>query len=149
MHACACCKVEARMRNASRLIREWSKTHGAQSLPAHWCLTRGKLGLKTGKFCHLHGKGWHTTVVLQFLIDFAEDKANIDPLLKDFLSILQDHRKQSTLLTSEIIQQVLAVGGFFPKVLPPLGCEVQEILPIFAFQCATEISFADALHTCV
>ena len=40
-------------------------------------------------------------------------------------------------------------GRIFPKVLPPLGCEVQEILPIFAFQCATEISFADALHTCV
>lgn len=122
VHAAACSKVESRMRNASRLIREWSKTNGSQSLPAHWCLTRGKLGLKTGKFCHLHGKGWHTTVVLQFLVDFTENKGDADPLLKsslwsakNFLSGLQEHRKQSTLLTQEIIQQVLTVGAFFQK----------------------------------
>ena len=122
VHAAACSKVESRMRNASRLIREWSKTNGPQSLPAHWCLTRGKLGLKTGKFCHLHGKGWHTTVVLQFLVDFTENKGDLDPLLKsalwsanNFLSVLQEHRKQSTLLTQEIIQQVLTVGAFFQK----------------------------------
>ena len=140
MHAGACSKVEARMRDASRLIREWSKTHGAQSLPAHWCLTRGKLGLKTGKFCHLHGKGWHTTVVLQFLIDFTEDKANIDPLLKsalwganNFLSILQEHRRQSTLLTPEIIQQVVTVGGFFQKCYLRLAVQYQRFCPYLLF----------------
>ena len=156
VHAAACSKVESRMRNASRLIREWSKTNGSQSLPAHCCLTRGKLGLKTGKFCHLHGKGWHTTVVLQFLVDFTENKGDVDPLLKsalwsanNFLSVLQEHRKQSTLLTQEIIQQVLTVGAFFQKCYLRLAVKYKGFCTDLLFQCATKISFVNTLDMCV
>ena len=93
--------------------------------------------------------------MLQFLVDFTENKGDVDPLLKsalwsanNFLSVLQEHRKQSTLLTQEIIQQVLTVGAFFQKCYLRLA-EVQRFLHIFALQCATKVSFANTLDMCV
>ena len=57
---CACLKklvseVEARMRDASKRIVAFSKGTDYR-LPSFWVLSRAKLALKTGKFCHFHGK---------------------------------------------------------------------------------------------
>ena len=116
-------KVAARMKNASKLIRDWSKNNGNKPLPAHWTLTRGKLGLKTGKYCHLHGKGWHTTVVLQWLLDFTDSVPNVPPVLKSALwsanaclAILYESRNHSQLLTREVIEQCVHVGIFSKSV---------------------------------
>lgn len=133
-------EVAARLKNASKLIRDWSKNNGNKPLPAHWTLTRGKLGLKTGKYCHLHGKGWHTTVVLQWLLDFTDSLPNLPPVLKSALwsantclTILHESRKHSTLLTREVIEQCIHVGMFFQKCYLRLHLQYKGFCPYLLF----------------
>ena len=128
------------MKNASKLIRDWSKNNGNQSLPTHWTLTRGKLGLKAGKYCHLHGKGWHTTVVLQWLLDFTDSLPNVPAVLKSALwsantclTILHESRKHSQLLHREVIEQCVHVGIFFQKCYLRLHLQYRRFCPYLLF----------------
>ena len=126
------------MKNASKLIRDWSKNNGNQSLPTHWTLTRGKLGLKAGKYCHLHGKGWHTTVVLQWLLDFTDSLPNVPAVLKSALwsantclTILHESRKHSQLLHREVIEQCVHVGIFSKNATFGCICSTEGSVRIY------------------
>lgn len=113
-------EVETRMTNASKMIRDWSKSHGERSLPNHWHLTRARLSLKGATYCHLIGKGWHTTIVLQFLLDFVQTLPAFDPLLitclwscNNFLGLLQFSRCRSVLLAEDEVRQVVEIGNLY------------------------------------
>ena len=69
------------MHRASRMIVNWSRNNGKRKLPNSWHLTKAKLCLKSGSYCHMLGKAWHTTVVLQFLASFLPS-TNVHPLIK-------------------------------------------------------------------
>ena len=77
-------EVKARMLNASRIIRQWAHANSKYKFPARWNLNRNRLSLKTGKFCHYLGKGWHCIVLMNFLEDFLANK-DFDPDIKSLV----------------------------------------------------------------
>ncbi len=108
------------MAAGSRAIVAWSRLHGPR-LPRQWHLTKAKLCLKSQSFVHLTGKGWHTNVILRFLVDTLHDDANCDPLLKtacwsaqNFLGLLSESRKLNGLfLQASEVNQVKTVADVF------------------------------------
>ena len=132
-------EFETRMKNASKMIRDWSKNNGKRPLPNHWHLTRAKLSLKSNKYCHLVGKGWHTTVVLQFLLDFTQ-QVPCDPVLKsciwlanNWLGLLHDSRDGNTLLSADEIEQAVAVGKFYQVCYLKLHFKYRNFCPYLLF----------------
>ena len=114
-------KVAARMRHASKMIVAFSKST-EWKLPNHWHLTRTKLDLKVGKFCHLHGKGWHTLVILKFLNHYMSDDMcrNVDATVKSCLwaadhliGLLHESRRGGPLLNQAEAEQTQVVGNMF------------------------------------
>ena len=114
------------MLNASKEIVDFSKMGPGHKLPGRWKLTRAKLCLKTGKFCHLLGKGWHCMVVLKFLLYIMDQPrcAAVDARIKSLLWAA-DHlvghlaacRKDKGLLLEENdITQTLQLSRFFHHV---------------------------------
>ena len=109
------------MRNASKQIVAFSK--GTEyALPSFWVLSRAKLALKTGKFCHFHGKGWHCLIVLKFLVHFMDDCRcqRVSNIIKSCLwaadvlvGRLQQCRAGGILLNHEDIEQTQIVGHMF------------------------------------
>lgn len=118
------CKVKDRMAAASRAIVQWSKQPGRTRLPRQWHLTKGKLCLKGGRFVHFTGKGWHTTVVLQYLVDVLDDNAPCDPLIKtavwsanNVIGLLTESRNvNGVFLRPDEVDQAQRVGYFFLNV---------------------------------
>ena len=137
----ACQQVETRMNNASKLIRDWSKTHGQKRLPNHWHLTRNRLSLKTNTYCHLIGKGWHTTVVLQWLVDFTAGRQNVDPVLKSalwsanhLLGRLEECKKNGVLILADPdIEQSLHLGAFYQRCYVRLHVRYKRFCPFLLF----------------
>ena len=106
------------MHRASRMIVNWSRNNGKRKLPNSWHLTKAKLCLKSGSYCHMLGKAWHTTVVLQFLASFLPS-TNVDPLIKSavwaadsVIGLLTESRAEGIFLSPEEISQVQHVGHF-------------------------------------
>lgn len=127
------------MKNASKMIRDWSK-NCKRVLPNHWHLTKARLSLKGGTYCHLTGKGWHTTVVLQFLMDFMGTLPNVDPLMRtcvwsanNVLGLLQWCRDRSVLLTEQEIEQVQTVGSLYQSSYLRLHLNYQNFCPYLLF----------------
>ena len=115
-------KVEARMRNASKLIREWSRTSTAQTLPSSWHLTKTRLSLKSGRPVHLTGKAWHTNVILQYLSWFLQqpNAPEVDVAMKacvvtanNLFGLLQSARDEGVHLSARDQRQALVVGRIF------------------------------------
>lgn len=115
-------QVKDRLKEASRLIRQWSQDHSDSKMPRQWQLTKTRLSLKGQKFVHFVGKGWQCKVVLGFLVHFLNglDDMDIDPMLKttcwaaqNFLGVLTDSRQTSLFLQPQEITQVQMVGTLF------------------------------------
>ena len=115
-------KVEARTRNASKLIREWSRTSTAQTLPSSWQLTKTKLSLKSDRPVHLTGKAWHTNVILQYLSWFLQqpNAPEVDVAMKacvvtanNLFGLLQSARDEGVHLSARDQRQALVVGRIF------------------------------------
>lgn len=128
-----------RFKSASKMIRDWPRT-SQRTLPNSWQLTRARLSLKSGTYCHLSGKGWHTTVVLKYLLEFAQERPGFDPLLKsclwaanNWLGLLQWCRDRRVLLQESEIRQVVYVGQFYQKCYLRLHLQYQNFCPYLLF----------------
>lgn len=117
-----CTKVKDRMLSGSKMIRAWSKANSKYKLPASWNLTRTRLHLKTGKYCHYSGKGWHTMALMEWLVCFLEEK-NFDPEIKTLvwsgnhvMRLMHNARENGLLLTLEEQQEVHTVGEYHVRL---------------------------------
>ena len=88
-------------------------------MPNTWLLTRNRLCLKTGSYCHFLGKGWHCSVILSFLNDMClREDIEIDPLVStlvwcahNFLGMLYESREENGIwMESADIRQLQLVG---------------------------------------
>lgn len=111
-------QVKKRFENASKLIREYSKG-GQKVLPRSWSLTKGKLGLKSQKYCHYSGKAWHVSVIMSFLCKFMENK-EVDDDLKmivwsgdALMRLLYTEREENGPLLSEQARDTVKVLGVY------------------------------------
>ena len=111
--------MKARLLEASRLIRNWSKNNGKLKMPKQWTLSSKRLSLKGGKFVHFVGKAWQCKVVLNFLVDFVAEK-DVDPMIKtlvwaaqNFLGVLSQSRDNGVFLEQAEAEQVKTVGMLF------------------------------------
>ena len=114
------------MEAASAMVKEWSRAHGERRLPNRWHFSKTRLSLKTGKYAHFTGKGWHTAVALQWLCSFFEsgsDKPEFQRLHaslwlclwcgNNMMSLVHAARADSNLLSPEDQGQLRFVGDAF------------------------------------
>ena len=107
------------MAAASQMIKAWARQNSKYSFPQRWKLTRQRLSLKTNKFVHYIGKGWHITPLMGWLTHFLED-LEIDDRFKMLawsgnylMQALHNSRADGGLLLSaEMVESVQAVGYY-------------------------------------
>ena len=111
------------MWTATKLSKEWAKLHSKYRFPTHWTINKNRLTLKSGKFVHYVGKGWHIFVLMEWLEAFLADK-NIDPDIRmiawsgNFLmGSLHIWRDSSTLLEDWQQRELHTVGEFHLRKL--------------------------------
>eukprot|EP00435_Cladocopium_sp_Y103_P048868 s2440_g14.t1 len=115
--------VKARMQRATAEVKAWCKAHSTLQLPRRWHLSKTKLSLKSGKYVHYIGKGFHVSILLGFLHAFVASK-NVDSELKmlvwsgdTLMSFLHNRRKDGLLLAERDVRQVLVLGEYHLKQL--------------------------------
>lgn len=133
------------MAEATSIIRIWSRNNGKKVLPNSWKLTNAKLSLKSNKYCHLLGKGWHTSVLLDFLADWLVD-VDVDPLMKtavfcchNVVHLLQRARKDGIWLTSQQAEQVQSMSHAYLSAHLTLHQKFVGWCPIKLFNCRPKI----------
>lgn len=123
------------MLNASRMIKEWAKANSKYKLPPRWLLTKARLQLKSGKFCHYSGKGWHTGVLMSFLEDFLEQKefdSDVKMLLwsgNHVMKKLHTARDHGLLLTGEEQEEIQTIGEYHVRLFLSLHVKYANACP--------------------
>ena len=108
---------------ASQMIKAWARENSKFRFPRRWKLTRQRLSLKTNKFVHYIGKGWHITPLMGWLMHFLED-FEIDERFKmlvwsgDYLmQALRNCRAEEGLLLSPEMADCAQTVGYFHVAL--------------------------------
>lgn len=116
-------EVKDRMLRASAEIKAWSVQNSQYRLPRRWHLSRAKLCLKSGKYCHYTGKAWHIFVILGFLCSYMEP-LDVEGDLKmlvwsghTLMAFLHSKRKESLFLAQDDIRQVQVLGTYHLNLL--------------------------------
>lgn len=111
------------MLRASAEIKTWSVQNSQYRLPRRWHLSRTRLCLKSGKYCHYTGKAWHIFVILGFLCSYMEP-LDVEGDLKmlvwsghTLMAFLHSKRKESLFLAQDDIRQVQVLGTYHLNLL--------------------------------
>ena len=111
------------MQRATAVVKAWCKAHSTLQLPRRWHISKTRLSLKSGKYVHYIGKGFHVSILLGFLHAFLANEV-VDSELKmlvwsgdTLMSFLHDRRKDGLLLSERDVRQVLVLGEYHLKQL--------------------------------
>lgn len=106
------------MQRATGDVKAWCRANSTLQLPRRWHISKTKLSLKSGKYVHYIGKGFHVSILLGFLQAFLANKV-VDSDLKmlvwsgdTLMSFLHDRRKDGLLLSERDVRQVLVLGEY-------------------------------------
>ena len=106
------------MQRATAEVKAWCRANSTLQLPRRWHISKTKLSLKSGKYVHYIGKGFHVSILLAFLQAFLANKV-VDSDLKmlvwsgdTLMSFLHDRRKDGLLLSERDVRQVLVLGEY-------------------------------------
>ena len=108
------------MKDASKLLRDYARTHGLSRFSSAWTFSRSKLKLKSGSYVHFSGKGWQCSVIIQWLAALLTEEVGCDPRIKtaiwsanNIMGLLHEARKNSMFLTANQVNQVQVIGRLF------------------------------------
>ena len=107
---------------ATQQIKEWAHQNSKYHFPARWKLTRQRLSLKTNKFVHYIGKGWHIGPLMGWLLEFLQD-LDIDERFKmlvwsgDYLMQALHHARDEGELLSQGMADCAQTLGYYHLTL--------------------------------